>query len=333
MIITRTPFRISFFGGGTDYPAYFRIAGGEVLSTSIDKYCYISIRRLPPFFEHKFRVSYSKIELTNSVDEIEHPSVRNVLKWKNIDAGTEILHIGDLPARSGIGSSSSFTVGFLYALNAQQGHSIDKKQLAAEAIHIEQHLIQEPVGAQDQIAAAYGGLNHIEFKTDGSFNVSPVCLQPNVLQRLESSLLLFFTGVTRLSHEYSSAKIKNIPHRATALSHMRKLVGEALQILQRQDGDIDDFGRLLHENWQLKKTLSDKVTAPHLEEIYNTAMVAGALGGKLMGAGGGGFFVFYVPKEKQESVKQALSGLVHVPFQFDNDGSSIVVNKSEGMYG
>ena len=329
MIISRTPFRISFFGGGTDYPDYFRANGGEVLSTSINKYCYISTRKLPPFFEHKFRVAYSRIEMTSSVEEIEHPSVRNVLKWLNVEAGTEIQHIGDLPARSGIGSSSSFTVGLLNALYAQQGRYIGKEQLATQAIHVEQDLIGEPVGSQDQIAAAYGGLNHIEFLIDGSFKVSPIIVKADLRSRLESSLMMYFTGVTRMSSDYSSAKIRNISRRETELAHMRRLVADALHILRKDDGDLDDFGRLLHENWQLKKTLSDKVTSPHLEEIYDTAIAAGALGGKLMGAGGGGFFVFYVPPERQGSVKQALSKLVHVPFQFDNDGSSIIVYQPE----
>lgn len=329
MIISRTPFRISFFGGGTDYPDYFRANGGEVLSTSINKYCYISTRKLPPFFEHKFRVAYSRIEMTSSVEEIEHPSVRNVLKWLNVEAGTEIQHIGDLPARSGIGSSSSFTVGLLNALYAQQGRYIGKEQLATQAIHVEQDLIGEPVGSQDQIAAAYGGLNHIEFLIDGSFKVSPIIVKADLRSRLESSLMMYFTGVTRMSSDYSSAKIRNISRRETELAQMRRLVADALHILRKDDGDLDDFGRLLHENWQLKKTLSDKVTSPHLEEIYDTAIAAGALGGKLMGAGGGGFFVFYVPPERQGSVKQALSKLVHVPFQFDNDGSSIIVYQPE----
>ena len=329
MIISRTPFRISFFGGGTDYPDYFRANGGEVLSTSINKYCYISTRKLPPFFKHKFRVAYSRIEMTSSVEEIEHPSVRNVLKWLNVEAGTEIQHIGDLPARSGIGSSSSFTVGLLNALYAQQGWYIGKEQLATQAIHVEQDLIGEPVGSQDQIAAAYGGLNHIEFLIDGSFKVSPIIVKADLRSRLESSLMMYFTGVTRMSSDYSSAKIRNISRRETELAQMRRLVADALHILRKDDGDLDDFGRLLHENWQLKKTLSDKVTSPHLEEIYDTAIAAGALGGKLMGAGGGGFFVFYVPPERQGSVKQALSKLVHVPFQFDNDGSSIIVYQPE----
>ena len=329
MIISRTPFRISFFGGGTDYPDYFRANGGEVLSTSINKYCYISTRKLPPFFEHKFRVAYSRIEMTSSVEEIEHPSVRNVLKWLNVEAGTEIQHIGDLPARSGIGSSSSFTVGLLNALYAQQGRYIGKEQLATQAIHVEQDLIGEPVGSQDQIAAAYGGLNHIEFLIDGSFKVSPIIVKADLRSRLESSLMMYFTGVTRMSSDYSSAKIRNISRRETELAQMRRLVADALHILRKDDGDLDDFGRLLHENWQLKKTLSDKVTSPYLEEIYDTAIAAGALGGKLMGAGGGGFFVFYVPPERQGSVKQALSKLVHVPFQFDNDGSSIIVYQPE----
>ena len=329
MIISRTPFRISFFGGGTDYPDYFRANGGEVLSTSINKYCYISTRKLPPFFEHKFRVAYSRLEMTSSVEEIEHPSVRNVLKWLNVEAGTEIQHIGDLPARSGIGSSSSFTVGLLNALYAQQGRYIGKEQLATQAIHVEQDLIGEPVGSQDQIAAAYGGLNHIEFLIDGSFKVSPIIVKADLRSRLESSLMMYFTGVTRMSSDYSSAKIRNISRRETELAQMRRLVADALHILRKDDGDLDDFGRLLHENWQLKKTLSDKVTSPHLEEIYDTAIAAGALGGKLMGAGGGGFFVFYVPPERQGSVKQALSKLVHVPFQFDNDGSSIIVYQPE----
>lgn len=329
MIISRTPFRISFFGGGTDYPDYFRLHGGEVLSTSINKYCYISTRSLPPFFEHKFRVAYSRIEMTSSIEEIEHPSVRNVLTWLDVASGVEIQHIGDLPARSGIGSSSSFTVGLLNALTAQQGRYTGKEQLASQAIHVEQNLIQEPVGSQDQIAAAYGGLNHIEFLTDGSFKVSPIILRSDARRVLESNLMMFFTGVTRMSSSYSSAKIQNISNRETELAQMRRLVGDALSILRQEGGDLDDFGRLMHENWQLKKTLSDKVTSPHLEEIYEMAMNAGALGGKLMGAGGGGFFVFYVPPKNQASVKNALSKCVHVPFQFDKNGSSIIVYQPE----
>lgn len=331
MIISKTPYRISFFGGGTDYPVWYKEHGGSVLSTTIDKYCYISCRRLPPFFKHKFRIAYSRIESVNEPGEIEHPSVREVLKWASLDCGLEIHHDGDLPARSGLGTSSSFTVGMINAIRAYQGFMTSKKQLARDALKIEQECIKEDVGSQDQVAVAYGGFNRIDFYQSGEFSVSPIIAPTDRLQALNDNLLLFFTGVTRFSAAFAKNKIKNLSQREKELFAMRDMVEQAVHIVSDRTHSLDTFGDLLHEAWRCKKSLSSTVSTPEVDEWYEKARQAGALGGKLLGAGGGGFMLFYVPQEKQDSVKAMLSCLVHVPFSFERAGSTIEMYEPNGL--
>lgn len=331
MIITRTPFRISFFGGGTDYPAWFQQHGGQVLSTTIDKYCYITCRHLPPFFDYKHRIVYSAIENVRHWDEIKHPAVRAVLGWSNCGKGLEIHHDGDLPARSGLGSSSSFTVGLLHALAALKGRYVSKKQLASNAIHIEQEVIGENVGSQDQIAAAYGGLNRIEFTRNGNFEVAPVIVRPQRLRELQSHLMLCFTGFSRIASEIAKSQIESIRQRDVELHRMAEMVEEAIRILHSRSSRIDAFGELLHEGWLHKKSLSDKVSTPEIDEIYQTALDAGATGGKILGAGGGGFLLLFVKPALQARVREKLDHLVHVPFSFDDSGSRVVLYQPNGL--
>ena len=331
MIITRTPFRISFFGGGTDYPAWFRDNGGAVLATSIDKYCYISCRHLPPFFEHKHRIVYSKIENVREIGEIVHPAVRAVLGWMKWQPGLEVHHDGDLPARSGLGSSSSFTVGLIHALNALQGRYISKDELARQAIHVEQEVIREDVGSQDQVSAAFGGFNRIEFRRDGGFDVDPIVLPAARFAELEGSLMLCFTGQSRFAPEVAKSQIANFGARRTELERMHSMVDEAIGILRDSAAPIGDFGRLLDDAWRHKRSLSDKVSNPEIDRLYDKARAAGALGGKLIGAGGGGFLLLFVPAERQARVREALAGLVHVPFKFETSGSRVVLYQPDGL--
>lgn len=331
MIITRTPFRISFFGGGTDYPAWYQRHGGVVLATTIDKYCYISCRYLPPFFEHRYRIVYSRIENVKEIEEIEHPAVRAVLTWMDCTQGLEIHHDGDLPARAGLGSSSSFTVGLLNALMALNGRYIGKEELARKAIHIEQDVIKEAVGSQDQISAAFGGFNRIEFKRDASFDVTPVILANDRQEELRQHLMLCFTGLSRYASEVAQSKIDNMRKREDELRRMKFMVDEAISILQDRHRPLTEFGELMHESWKLKRGLSDKVTTPQIDEIYENAMKAGAIGGKLLGAGGGGFLLLFVAPERHERVKERLKHLIHVPFGFDNSGSRVVLYQPNGL--
>lgn len=331
MIVTRTPFRISFFGGGTDYPAWYHEHGGVVLATTIDKYCYISCRYLPPFFEHKHRVVYSKIENVKSIGEIEHPAVRAVLGWAKCERGLEIHHDGDLPARSGLGSSSSFTVGLVNALCALDGRYISKEDLARNAIHIEQKIIGESVGSQDQISAAYGGLNRIEFRQNDTFQVSPIILPRERLDELQNSLMFFFTGVSRIAAEIAQSKIDNFRNRVTELKRMGEMVDEAIGILQTPGIPLDEFGKLLDESWRYKRSLSDRVSTREIDQIYEEALKVGAAGGKIIGAGGGGFLLLFVRPELQDKVRSRLHHLVHVPFQFENSGSRVVLYQPNGL--
>jgi D-glycero-alpha-D-manno-heptose-7-phosphate kinase len=331
MIIARTPYRLSFFGGGTDYPAWFRAEGGAVLSTTIDKYCYLSVRYLPPFFRNKHRVVWSHVETVSSVSEILHPAVREGLRFLGFDdaVGVEIHHQGDLPARAGMGSSSSFAVGLIQALTALRGQMIDRHDLAVKAIALEQEWLRDNVGCQDQVAAAYGGLNRIEFLPAGDFRVEPVTIPPARLQELQASLLLFYTGLSRLASEVAADVVRNLPHRRTALLRMRAMVDEALGILA-SDASLDAFGELMHEGWTLKRELSTRVASPTVEEVYRKALKGGALGGKLLGAGGSGFMAFYVPPKRQAAVIRALAGYLHVPFGFESEGSRIVYYGPQG---
>lgn len=331
MIITRTPFRISFFGGGTDYPPWFREHSGSVLATTIDKYCYISCRKLPQFFEHKHRIVYSRIENVGSISEIEHPAVRAVMEWKGVSDGLEIHHDGDLPARSGLGSSSSFTVGLIHALRAMNGKRSSKKELASAAIHVEQNVIEENVGSQDQISAAYGGFNRIDFHRDDTFTVEPVIFSDGRKSLLESHLMLCFTGFSRIASEIAKSKIDNLKSREKELFKMHEMVDEGIDILQDLNRPIEDFGRLLDAGWQYKRSLSDKVSSPEIDQIYANAIKAGAIGGKILGAGGGGFLLLFAHPEKQQGIRQALNKLIHVPFKFENSGSRVVLYEPNGF--
>jgi len=324
MIISRTPFRISFFGGGTDYPAWYRENKGAVLATTINRYCYITCRYLPPFFEHKHRIVYSKIENVKDISEIMHPSARAILQFMKIREGIELHHDGDLPARTGLGSSSAFTVGLLHALYALKGVMLPKNRLATQAIHIEQEILKENVGSQDQILAAFGGFNRINFNLDGSFQIMPVILKKEKLEQLQKHLMLYFTGLSRFASDIAAEQIKNIGERKRELSLMYQMVEEAIKILNSSTIEISEFGKLLNETWKLKRTLSSKISDPRINGIYEAACKNGALGGKLLGAGGGGFMIFFVKPEEQPRVKERLRNILQVPFQFENQGSQII---------
>ena len=331
MIITRTPFRISFFGGGTDYPAWYHEHGGAVLATTIDKYCYITCRYLPPFFEHKHRIVYSHIETVRHNDEIKHPSVRAVLNWANVIEGLEIHHDGDLPARSGLGSSSAFTVGLAHALYGLRGEMASQDMLAKDALHIEQNLIGENVGSQDQVSAAFGGFNRINFHCDDSFDVLPLILPGHRKEELHDHLMLCFTGFTRVADAIAKSKINNFKNRETELKCIREMVDEAISILSNKGVSIDEFGRLLDLSWNYKRRLSDQVSTPKIDHIYDEAMRAGAVGGKILGAGGGGFMLLFAKPERHAAIRERLKDLIHVGFNFDNSGSKVVLYQPNGL--
>jgi D-glycero-alpha-D-manno-heptose-7-phosphate kinase len=323
MIISRTPFRVSFFGGGTDYPAWFEEHGGAALSMAIDRYCYLTCRFLPQFFEYKSRVVWSQIEAVQDHGDIQHPVVREVLKYLDIAHGVEIHHNADLPARTGLGSSSAFTVGLLHALHSLRGEMATKDRLAQEAVFVEQQLLRESVGVQDQIQTAHGGLNRIDIAKDGRFQVHPITLRPERMSEFENHMLLFYTGVARYASEIAAQQIAAIPKKQRELHLMRAQVDQAAGILAGY-GDIRDFGRLLHEGWELKRSLSAAIAPTFVNDIYGRAMGAGALGGKLLGAGGGGFMLFFVEPEQHHAVLDALSELLLVPLGLDRDGSKII---------
>ncbi len=323
MIISRTPYRISFLGGGTDYPDWYLNHGGAVLSTTIDKFCYIMCRNLPPFFEHKYAIRYSKIENCTSLDEIKHPTAREALKYLDIHDGVEINHDGDLPARSGMGSSSSFTVGLLNALYALKGIMPNKMQLAKEAIAIEQDKVKDTVGSQDQMAAAFGGLNHIQFLQNGEIIVNPMIIPNDRITEFNDNFMLFYTGIMRTASNVAESYVSNINDRKRQMRIMYDLVSEGMSILSSGQ-DLAEFGNLLHEAWQVKRSFSSLISNPVVDEIYEQARKAGALGGKLSGAGGGGFMLLFVPKEAQTAVRQKLKSLIHVPFKFEFNGSQVV---------
>lgn len=323
MIISRTPFRISFFGGGTDYPSWYRDHGGEVLVTSINKYCYLTCRYLPPFFEHKIRIIYSKIENCLTIDEIQHPAAREVLRYMQITRGLEIHHDADLPARSGIGSSSAFTVGLLHALHALQGRIVSKHDLALQSIHLEQDVLKETVGSQDQVSTAYGGLNLIHFHRNGEIGVTPIVTASERIKELNSHLMLFYTGIKRTAANVAESYVAQIQDRRRQLRLMKELVEESVSILN-SGTDIRAFGELLHEAWQIKRSLSAKVSNAEVDDLYDLAHNNGALGGKLLGAGGGGFFLLFAPPEAQQRIRETLDKLIYVPFSFEYAGSQII---------
>lgn len=326
MIITRTPFRISFFGGGTDLPDYYRKYGGEVLSTTIDKYLYITCRPMPPYFDNKNRFVYgSKTELVNDISQIEHPSIRETLRYLNMDE-LDLHYNTDIPARSGIGSSSSFTVGLLNALYGLNGKMISKKELAMQAIHIEQDLIGEAVGSQDQTAAAYGGFNHIVFKQTGEIEVFPMILAPERIRSLNNHLVLVFTGFQRFAQGIEKEKIQSLDEHYSNLDKMKAYTRQAIDILNC-NVDICEFGALLNDTWREKRALSANVSNSELDAMYLKGIENGAVGGKLLGAGGGGFMLFFVEPEKQEAFRKVFAGHICVPFCFENGGSQVIYYK------
>jgi D-glycero-alpha-D-manno-heptose-7-phosphate kinase len=323
MIISRTPFRISFFGGGTDYPDWYLENGGSVLATSIDKYCWIFCRRLPPFFEHRLRVVYSNIELCRHVDEIQHPAVRETLRFLNFTDGVEIHHNGDLPARSGMGSSSSFTVGLLHALYALQGAAPDARQLALESIHIEQEMIRETVGSQDQFCVALGGLNRIVFHPSGGIDVLPLSLTDSRKTELNDHLMLFYTGIRRTASDVAGSYVKTLKYKNDLMVQMNDMVEQGIRILT-DGGDITRFGHLLHESWMTKRELSPQISNPAIDELYRLSRANGAIGGKIVGAGGGGFLLLFVPPGHRAIISERLAHLINVPFCFESEGSRII---------
>lgn len=332
MIISRTPLRISFFGGGTDYPVFYEEHGGAVLSTSINKYSYVICRQLPPFFDYNYRIRYTLREETKTIAEIQHPSVRECLNFIGLDYGVEVQHNADLPAMSGLGSSSAFTVGLLNVLHALKGELSTKRQLALEAIHIEQEMIKENVGSQDQTTAAFGGFNRIEFGGQRKIWVQPITLDQTKMDILQSCLMLFFTGFPRNASEIAGEQIKKTSERTKELTAMYEMVDEAVRVLNGPGDGYDDFGKLLNESWQLKRGLTDRITNREIDEIYDTAMVTGALGGKLLGAGGGGFMLIFARPELHQNIKDKLNKLLYVPFNFHDLGSQIVYYAPEQNY-
>ena len=322
MIITETPFRMSFFGGGTDMEDFFREYGGAVLSTTFDKYCYVNVRHLPRFFDYSTELSYSKTERVTDVEQIQHPAIRNAMKMLDMHE-LRLTYEADLPARSGLGTSSSFAVGMLNAFYALKGKYADKKKLADEAIYLERELCQEAGGWQDQIAAAYGGLNRINFNANG-YEVCPVIISPERKKRLNNNLLMFFTGFTRFSSDVQKQNAIGKADKVMQLKEMLSLVDDAERLLADRDSDLDEFGRLLDHTWKLKRQTGSAVSTSNIDNLYEKGMKAGALGGKLLGAGGGGFLVFYVQPEKQESVKLAMEDLMYIPFEFEDSGTRVI---------
>ena len=323
MIITRTPFRMSFFGGGTDMKDFFTEHGGAVISTTFDKYCYVIVRHLPRFFDYSTELSYSKIERVTSIDDIEHPAIRNAMKMLDMHE-LRLTYEADLPARSGLGTSSSFAVGMLNAFYALKGKYADKKKLADDAIYLERVLCNEAGGWQDQIAASFGGFNRINFNKDGTYDVYPLIIHPDRKKQLDDNLLMFFTGFTRFSSDMQKANAKGYHDKTKQLLEMLDLVDRAQEILTDKNSDLDDFGRLLDHTWKLKRQTGGAITTSSIDALYQRGIDAGALGGKLLGAGGGGFLVFYVQPEKKQAVKEAMKDLLYVPFHFEDGGTRVI---------
>jgi D-glycero-alpha-D-manno-heptose-7-phosphate kinase len=322
MIITATPFRMSFFGGGTDFPDFYRKHGGAVLSTTFDKYCYVTVRHLPKFFDYSSEFSYSKLERVNSVDEIQHPAIREAMKYLDMH-NIRLTYEADLPARSGLGTSSSFAVGMLNAFHALKGQYTGKRQLADEAIYLERTLCRESGGIQDQIAASFGGLNRIDFDSSG-YKVSPIIISPDRKLLLNQNLMLFFTGFSRFSFEIQDDTQSALKNQTSRLIEMYRLVDEAESILVSPNADLNDLGRLLDYTWKLKRGITCKISTDSIDALYKKAMEAGALGGKLLGAGGGGFLLLYVEPEKQNAVRNSLHDLLYVPFEFEDQGARVL---------
>lgn len=322
MVITQTPFRMSFFGGGTDFPDYYKEHGGAVLSTTFDKYCYVSVRHLPRFFDYRNEIIYSKVERVEHTADILHPAIRNAMQMMDMHE-LRLTYDADLPARSGLGTSSSFAVGMLNAFYALKGKYASKKQLADGAIYLERELCAETGGIQDQIAAAYGGLNRIDFDADG-YRVRPVIISPERKRELNDNLMMFFTGFSRFSSDIQEGTKKAIADKTAELEEMRALVDEAEAVLTDKDRDLSEFGRLLDHTWRLKRGISGGISTDIIDDMYETAKKAGAIGGKLLGAGGGGFLLFYVEKDRRAELMEAMKELLYIPFEFENGGSTVI---------
>ena len=328
MVITQTPFRMSFFGGGTDFPGFYEKYGGSVISTTFDKYCFVTVSHLPRFFDYKNQITYSKIERTNTIGEIEHPAVREAMKYLNMHE-LRMVYEADLPARSGLGTSSSFAVGMLNAFYALKGKYADKMQLAKDAIYVERVLCNESGGVQDQIAASFGGLNRINFSSEG-YNVHPIVIEAERKKKLNENLMLFFTGFSRFSSDIAKSQEKATRDKTTELKEMLGLVDDAEKVLTSK-GDLNEFGRLLDYTWKLKRGITSDISNNSIDELYTRAIKAGAIGGKLLGAGGGGFLLFYVEKDKQFAVLKELKELLYVPFEFENVGTRVLYYKAENF--
>ncbi len=327
MVITQTPFRMSFFGGGTDFPGFYNEHGGAVISTTFDKYCYVNVRHLPPFFEYSTELSYSKIERVKNIDEINHPSIRECMRYLDM-RDIRLTYEADLPAKSGLGTSSSFAVGMLNAFYSLKGKYKSKRELADDAIYLERELCNEAGGVQDQIAVAFGGFNRIDFSADG-YQVTPVVMSNERKEILNNNLMMFFTGFSRFSSDIQTSTQAVLKDKTAQLLEMYSLVDTAQGILTDKNSDLNDFGRLLDHTWKLKRGITTRISTNSLDEIYEKAMSAGALGGKLLGAGGGGFFVFYVEPEKRKSVMQALDKLLYIPFRFEDSGTRVIYFDAE----
>ena len=322
MIITKTPFRMSFFGGGTDMESFFMENGGAVLSTTFDKYCYVNVRHLPRFFDYSTELSYAKIERVTDVNDIQHPAIREAMKMLDMHE-IRLTYEADLPARSGLGTSSSFAVGMINAFYALKGKYADKKKLADAAIYLERELCKEAGGWQDQIAASYGGFNRINFNSDG-YEVLPLIINPERKRQLNNNLMMFFTGFTRFSSDVQKANASNKADKVNQLKEMLALVDEAEKVLVDKQSDLDEFGRLLDHTWRIKRKTGNTVSTNSIDELYDKGLKAGALGGKLLVAGGGGFLVFYVEPDKQEKVKKAMEDLLYIPFEFEDGGTRVI---------
>lgn len=322
MIITKTPFRMSFFGGGTDVPDFFYEHKGSVLSSTFDKFCYVNVRHLPRFFDYSTELTYSKAERVNSIDEIQHPAIRNAMKFLDMHE-IRLTYEADLPARSGLGTSSSFAVGMLNAFYALKGKYADKKKLADEAIYLEREMCQEAGGWQDQIAASFGGFNRINFNAEG-YEVLPIIISPERKRQLNENLMMFFTGFTRFSSDVQKANANGIIDKVSQLKEMLSLVDDAERVLTDKNIDLDEFGMLLDHTWRLKRQTGPAVSTNSIDAVYEKGMQAGALGGKLLGAGGGGFLVFYVQPERQQIVREAMKNLMYIPFRFEDGGTRVI---------
>ena len=321
MIITQTPFRMSFFGGGTDFPEFYKEHGGAVISTTFDKYCYVNVRHLPRFFDYSTELSYSKTERVTAIEDIQHPAIREAMKYLDMHE-IRLTYEADLPARSGLGTSSSFAVGMLNAFYALKGKYADRKRLADDAIHLERVLCGEAGGIQDQIAASFGGFNRINFSAEG-YTVNPIIISPERKEQLNRNLMLFFTGFSRFSSDIQVSTMNAIEDKKQQLLEMLDLVNDAEKILTTKS-DLNEFGRLLDHTWKLKRGITSQISTDSIDGLYNRAIQAGAIGGKLLGAGGGGFLLFYIEEDKRENLKRAMEHLLYVPFEFENAGTRVI---------